>query len=123
MEQSTPETLLFNDTSSVVQGLRFEDLDLDVLELGGELLWTPPSTESLVESYEVYVAKITTAQCEANMTPYAASNESDDIFDSNQTLFWCRLPLGAAQSYTYNWSGTILQSLMLYQGQCHRKLL
>ena len=119
VEQSTPETLLFNDTVSPVQGLLFADLDLDVLELGGDLLWLPSEESRLVESYEVYLAKIITqaSQCfeeAANMTPYAASgNESLEQsleqsfiwpFHSNETLFWCRVPLGTAQSSSYNWT-------------------
>ncbi|CAK9061353.1 Uncharacterized protein SCF082_LOCUS32161, partial [Durusdinium trenchii] len=45
-EQTTPVTLLFNDTSAPVVELHFPDLDLDLGELGGDLLWQDPVDDS-----------------------------------------------------------------------------
>ncbi|CAL1140175.1 unnamed protein product [Cladocopium goreaui] len=57
-EQTTPGSLLFNDTSSPVQQLELQDLDLDALELGGELSWQDPVDDSLVQRYDLYIAKV-----------------------------------------------------------------
>lgn len=41
-----------------MSNITFEDLDLDVTDLGGTLLWQEPADISLVTNYQVCSAKI-----------------------------------------------------------------
>ncbi|CAE6912023.1 unnamed protein product [Symbiodinium natans] len=42
VEQTTPAAIVILDVSAVVTNLAFQDLDLDVGELGGTIQWSPP---------------------------------------------------------------------------------
>ncbi|CAL1130808.1 unnamed protein product [Cladocopium goreaui] len=56
-EQTTPAMLLIDDTVARASNLSFEDLDLDLRELGGNLTWQEPEDMSQVTSYAVYFAE------------------------------------------------------------------
>lgn len=55
-EQTTPVSLVLNDTASTVSSVTFDDLDLDELELGGVANWTEPADASQVVDYVFYFA-------------------------------------------------------------------
>ncbi|CAK9006050.1 unnamed protein product [Durusdinium trenchii] len=55
VEQSTPRAINISDSVASVSGVQFVDEDLDVLELGGEILWTKPLDDSFVTFYDVYL--------------------------------------------------------------------
>jgi len=54
VEQTTPDALPIADTNAPPTSVAFVDLDLDPFELGGRVLWHPPTDASLVQQYEVY---------------------------------------------------------------------
>ncbi|CAK9114759.1 unnamed protein product [Durusdinium trenchii] len=56
VEATTPSSVLVVDISSSISALSFTDLDLDPLELGGWITWTPPGNFARVVSYMVYLA-------------------------------------------------------------------
>ena len=49
--QSTPQALLIADSIASVSNVVCDDLDLDPLEMGGIVTWTPPADLSLVQQY------------------------------------------------------------------------
>eukprot|EP00929_Paragymnodinium_shiwhaense_P012941 TRINITY_DN120814_c0_g1_i1.p1 TRINITY_DN120814_c0_g1~~TRINITY_DN120814_c0_g1_i1.p1 ORF type:complete len:2619 (+),score=458.28 TRINITY_DN120814_c0_g1_i1:635-7858(+) len=55
-EQTTPSSLFVFDVSASASDVRFDDGDLDPVEIGGELTWQAPLFESEVTSYHVYLA-------------------------------------------------------------------
>ena len=55
-EQSTPVAAAISDTSSPVQSVVFPDKDLDLMELGGSLTWSPPADVAHVVAYNAYLA-------------------------------------------------------------------
>jgi len=57
VEQSTPVGLLIQDASGGISNLAFPDEDLDPLELGGTVTWSPPVDTSQVAHYAVYLAE------------------------------------------------------------------
>ncbi|CAE6912196.1 unnamed protein product [Symbiodinium natans] len=55
-EQTTPAAHLIFDAVASVSDIGFEDRDLDVQEVGGNVTWTAPAVEDRVELYRIYVA-------------------------------------------------------------------
>jgi hypothetical protein len=55
-EQTTPAALLFMDDFASVSGINFVDMDLDLNEIGGRLIWKDPPRTGKVISYECYFA-------------------------------------------------------------------
>ena len=58
VEQTTPVAIAFSDTVSSIALATFPDYDLDLAELGGTLLWSPPTDEGQVTHYVVYFATL-----------------------------------------------------------------
>lgn len=56
VEQTTPTSLRFFDTTSMAQNLSFTDNDLDFTEIGGTLYWDEPEEASRVTHYLLYFA-------------------------------------------------------------------
>lgn len=56
MEQTTPYTYVYNDNSASVSAISFADQDLDLGQLGGTVIWTPPADASLVTAYRMYLS-------------------------------------------------------------------
>jgi len=54
-EQTTPNSLEISDTALLASGVSLIDLDLDPLELGGTITWSPPD-ETLITGYDVYLS-------------------------------------------------------------------
>jgi hypothetical protein len=55
-EQTTPAAVTsLTDVAVSVSAVQFEDLDLDVGELGGNLSWTPPASVADVIAYNVFL--------------------------------------------------------------------
>ncbi|CAL1129524.1 unnamed protein product [Cladocopium goreaui] len=61
-EQTTPEAHLILDAFASVSGVSFQDLDLDLGELGGTVLWLEPQTSQRLLAYDVYLAASETGQ-------------------------------------------------------------
>ncbi len=58
VEQTTPASLALTDVSKSVSAVSFGDLDLDALQIGGGLSFTPPGNpSSLAWGWNVYIAK------------------------------------------------------------------
>ncbi|CAE8581857.1 unnamed protein product, partial [Polarella glacialis] len=57
LEQTTPAAAALSDTSGIVSSLTFQDLDLDALQLGGDISWTPPTDAAQVLHYAAYLAE------------------------------------------------------------------
>ncbi|CAE7663589.1 PIF1 [Symbiodinium sp. CCMP2592] len=55
VEQSTPATQAISDEARLVPTIGFTDYDLDQAELGGSIVWTPPSDVTLVSHYATYL--------------------------------------------------------------------
>eukprot|EP00930_Biecheleria_cincta_P034347 TRINITY_DN23750_c0_g1_i1.p1 TRINITY_DN23750_c0_g1~~TRINITY_DN23750_c0_g1_i1.p1 ORF type:complete len:4185 (-),score=632.85 TRINITY_DN23750_c0_g1_i1:7-12414(-) len=55
LEQTTPSSVIIVDISASVSGMFFVDKDLDLLELGGIMTWTPPHLGHVV-GYRMYLA-------------------------------------------------------------------
>eukprot|EP00439_Symbiodinium_sp_Y106_P041091 s1070_g5.t1 len=56
-EQTNPAALAIFDANASVSNLRFEGKDLDLYDLGGDLIWDPPEDVSRVEAYAAYLAR------------------------------------------------------------------
>ncbi|CAE6912079.1 unnamed protein product [Symbiodinium natans] len=61
-EQSTPVAISLQDNNASASTVLFADLDLDLGDIGGPLLWRAPADTSLVTHYEVYLTNDTMAQ-------------------------------------------------------------
>ncbi|CAE7504323.1 PIF1, partial [Symbiodinium sp. KB8] len=55
VEQTTPQVFNFSDTTSSVSAVSFTDVDLDALEIGGDVFWDPPNETSQVDGYSLYL--------------------------------------------------------------------
>eukprot|EP00928_Gymnodinium_smaydae_P018052 TRINITY_DN16876_c0_g4_i1.p1 TRINITY_DN16876_c0_g4~~TRINITY_DN16876_c0_g4_i1.p1 ORF type:complete len:6319 (+),score=1016.24 TRINITY_DN16876_c0_g4_i1:2009-18958(+) len=61
-EQTTPASFEVSDAVADVSFVTFADSDLDRDELGGQLLWTPPSELDQVSNFVVYLAEDATGK-------------------------------------------------------------
>lgn len=59
-EQTTPAEVHISDLAASVSAISFTDLDLDLLEVGGELTWHPAAVSTQVENYKVYLCSLDT---------------------------------------------------------------
>ena len=75
VEQSTPASLSFSDSFASVSNLVFPDRDLDALEVGGTLEWTPPQEVTLVSAFRVFLAN-------ANATGRSQVGQDVDVANS-----------------------------------------
>eukprot|EP00435_Cladocopium_sp_Y103_P019251 s1118_g4.t1 len=57
-EQTTPTWKNVSDTNFQVTNLNIDDLDLDLGELGGSVVWDVPAAESLVTHYNLYFGRL-----------------------------------------------------------------
>ena len=55
-EATTPTVGFLGDNVATAQSVAFVDLDLDAFELGGEIVWNPPSQVAHITHYLVYMA-------------------------------------------------------------------
>ena len=98
VEQTTPGSFTFSDTFASVSNLVFPDLDLDNLEVGGTLEWTPPQEVTLVSAFRVFLAAANaTGRSQvgvdvdvANNYNASESNRRLDVLRSLFTIAGCR---------------------------------
>jgi hypothetical protein len=56
-EEDWPQSWYINETIANVSEVAFQDLDLDVFEVGGTIWWVEPSDVSEVTHYAVYLSE------------------------------------------------------------------
>ncbi|CAL1125743.1 unnamed protein product [Cladocopium goreaui] len=87
-EQTTPAVQLIYDDSASVSRIAFQDFDLDLLELGGEVTWPAPSS-SRVKDYILYFYTSGNERSEVGVVPHGSNAKvipSDTTFGDFQLL-------------------------------------
>ncbi|CAK9114838.1 unnamed protein product [Durusdinium trenchii] len=89
VEQSTPSSHFIADEYASVSNISFTDLDLDASELGGVVLWSPPTRIALVESIHLYLADSTEGNFRSQVGDGVQANASslDILYDTSQENF------------------------------------
>ncbi|CAJ1362239.1 unnamed protein product [Effrenium voratum] len=76
VEQQTPSTALIVETISSVGSVEFLDLDLDALQLGGTVAWTPPLDTTYNKDYVIYFAQSATGDARSLLGTVAVGSNS-----------------------------------------------
>eukprot|EP00434_Breviolum_minutum_P013777 symbB.v1.2.012153.t1/scaffold793.1/size162056/2 len=71
VEQTTPNASAISDTVRVVSKIHFDDYDLDLLEVGGDVQWSIPIPSSHVDSYRVAFGTIGNSSVNADSVTFA----------------------------------------------------
>lgn len=80
LEQSTPTSLQVADLDGSVSQLSFSDQDLDILELGGDVLWQPPSLlDGRVQSYSVHLSTDAAGSIQSQISSVAVGSNTVQI--------------------------------------------
>jgi len=78
-EQTTPVALEIFDAVASVSDIVFEDRDLDVQEIGGNVSWIAPIVEDRVELYRIYVANSPTGSARFEVASETAGEVASKV--------------------------------------------
>ncbi|CAJ1340741.1 unnamed protein product, partial [Effrenium voratum] len=97
-EQAVPTSVAVADSDATISSLAFQDLDLDNLDIGGDVTWTSPADTSQVAEYVVYLSTSSGSRSQVG----TATGDATNFTIPTETM---RYPYTQIRVYSKSFSG------------------